>query len=78
VASLLVIPESIKNQLNLLKVDEQEAELADGTVITLEVVWPVEVRFENRKAIVSAMVVPGEVEILLGQFPCKRWMYRSI
>jgi hypothetical protein len=36
-ASLLVIPESIKNQLNLLKVDEQEAELADGNVITLEV-----------------------------------------
>ena len=68
-ASLLVIPESIKQQLNLLKVDEQEAELADGTVISLEVVGPVEVRFENRKAIVSAMVVPGEVEILLGAIP---------
>ncbi len=68
-ASLLVIPESIKNQLNLLKVDEQQAELADGRVITLEVVGPIEVRFENRKAIVSAMVVPGEVEILLGAIP---------
>lgn len=68
-ASMLVIPESIKQQLTLLKVDEQEAELADGTVINLEVVGPVEVRFENRKAIVSAMVVPGEVEILLGAIP---------
>ena len=68
-ASLLVIPESIKQQLNLLKVDEQQAELADGSVISLEVVGPIEVRFENRKAIVSAMVVPGEVEILLGAIP---------
>jgi clan AA aspartic protease len=68
-ASLLVIPESIKNQLNLLKVDEQQAELADGRVITLEVVGPIEVRFKNRKAIVSAMVFPGEVEILLGAIP---------
>ena len=35
----------------------------------MEVVGPIEVRFENRKAIVSAMVVPGEVEILLGAIP---------
>jgi clan AA aspartic protease len=68
-ASLLMITESIKNQLNLLKIDEQQAELADGSVINVEVVGPVEIRFENRKAIVSAMVLPGEVEVLLGAIP---------
>jgi len=68
-ASLLMITESIKNQLNLLKIDEQQAELADGSVIDVEVVGPVEIRFENRKAIVSAMVLPGEVEVLLGAIP---------
>ncbi|OCQ91758.1 hypothetical protein BCD67_09590 [Oscillatoriales cyanobacterium USR001] len=68
-ASLLMITESIKNQLNLLKIDEQQAELADGSVMDVEVVGPVEIRFENRKAIVSAMVIPGEVEVLLGAIP---------
>lgn len=65
-ASLLTIPPSIKNQLNLLKVDEQQAELADGSIIDVEIVGPVEVRFENRVAIVTALVIPGEAEVLLG------------
>jgi clan AA aspartic protease len=68
-ASMLTIPESIKHQLNLARVDEQQAELADGSIIDVEVVGPVEVRFENRKAIVSALVVTGEVEVLLGAIP---------
>lgn len=68
-ASMLAIPESIKSQLNLAKVDEQQAELADGTVINMEVVGPVEIRFENRKAIVTALVIPGESEVLLGAIP---------
>lgn len=68
-ASMLAIPESIKNQLNLRKVDEQQAELADGNVINLQVVGPVEIRFENRKAIVTALVIPGDSEVLLGAIP---------
>jgi len=68
-ASMLTIPESIKNQLNLPKVDDQQAELADGSIINVEVVGPVEIRFENRMAIVSALVIPGEAEVLLGAIP---------
>lgn len=68
-ASMLTIPESIKTQLNLRKVDDQQAELADGSIINVEVVGPVEVRFENRIAIVSALVIPGEAEVLLGAIP---------
>jgi clan AA aspartic protease len=68
-ASMLAIPESIKEQLQLPQVDEQQAELADGSVIAVEVVGPVEVRFENRIAIVSALILPGEAEVLLGAIP---------
>jgi len=68
-ASLLIITEYIKNQLNLLKIDEQQAELADGSVMDVEVVGPVEIRFENRKAIVSAMVLPNSKVVLLGAIP---------
>ncbi|MFB2898196.1 clan AA aspartic protease [Aerosakkonemataceae cyanobacterium BLCC-F50] len=68
-ASMLAIPESIKTQLNLRKVDEQQAELADGTVINLPVVGPVEIRFENRRVTTDALVVPGESEVLLGAIP---------
>lgn len=68
-ASMLTISNSIKNQLNLPKVDEQQAELADGSVINVEVVGPIEIRFENRKAISTAFVIPGEVEVLLGAIP---------
>lgn len=68
-ASLLTIPESIKQQLNLRKLDEQQAELADGSIIAVEVVGPVEVRFQNRKAITAAMVIPQEAEVLLGAIP---------
>lgn len=75
-ASLLTIPESIRDQpesirdqLELQKVDEQQAELADGSLIAVDVVGPVEVRFMNRKAITAAMVVPQETEVLLGAVP---------
>jgi clan AA aspartic protease len=68
-ASLLTIPESIRDQLDLQKVDEQQAELADGSLIAVDVVGPVEVRFMNRKAITAAMVVPQETEVLLGAVP---------
>jgi clan AA aspartic protease len=67
--SLLTISESLRNQLDLPTIDRQQAELEDGSVIDVEVVGPVEVRFQNRIAISSAMVVPGEAEVLLGAIP---------
>lgn len=68
-ASLLTISESVKNQLDLNKIEQQQAELADGSIITVDLVGPVEVRFENRVTITTAMVIPGEAEVLLGAIP---------
>ncbi|OLE51586.1 MAG: hypothetical protein AUG51_22530 [Acidobacteria bacterium 13_1_20CM_3_53_8] len=68
-ALMLTINEEIKSQLGLQKVDERSAQLADGTVLNLDVVGPVEVRFANRRSSVDAMVLPGDAEPLLGSIP---------
>ncbi len=69
-ASLLAIPESIRDQLDLQTVDEQQAELADGSVIAVDLVGPVEVRFMKRKPITAAMV-PRKRRFCWVQFPCE-------
>jgi clan AA aspartic protease len=68
-ATMLAIPEFVKTQLDLRRIDEIEAELADGSSRTLEVVGPVEVRFENRRTLVEALVVPDSTQVLLGAIP---------
>jgi clan AA aspartic protease len=68
-AYMLSINEEIKMQLDLVVVDEQEAELADGTLRRVEIVGPVEVRFENRRTSVDAVVLPHNTEVLLGAIP---------
>lgn len=68
-AYMLAINEVLKTQLGLEVVEKRPAELADGTVIDLEVVGPVEVRFKNRQTTVRAMVLPGDAEVLLGAIP---------
>lgn len=65
----LAINEEIKLQLGLRVVDRKLAGLADGTTIGLEVVGPIEIRFKNRKSITTAMVLPGNSEVLLGTIP---------
>ena len=68
-AYMLAINETIKNQLELPVIDRSPAVLADGSVIQLEIVGPVEVRFANRRTTVDAMVLPGNNEVLLGAIP---------
>jgi clan AA aspartic protease len=68
-SSMMAITESVKALLALSKMDEMQAELADGSVVLLEVVGPIEVKFQNRKTIVNAMVVPDSSEVLLGAIP---------
>jgi len=68
-AYMLAINEHIKAQLDLPVLDKQIAHLADGREIELEIVGPVEVRFENRATTVRAMVLPGDAEVLLGSIP---------
>ena len=66
---MLSINETIKAQLDLMIIEEQIAELADGSRIKLEVVGPIDVRFANRSTSVRAMVLPGDAEVLLGSIP---------
>jgi clan AA aspartic protease len=68
-ASMLVINESIKEQLALPKLGEESAILADGSIVKLDLVGPIEVRFKTRRTTVDALVVPGEAEVLLGAIP---------
>jgi predicted aspartyl protease len=53
-------------QLGLEVLEIQEAELADGSLRKIEIVGPVEVRFENRRTTVDAAVLPNKAETLLG------------
>lgn len=55
----------------LPKLDEQLAEMADGRRIKLDIVGPVDIRFANRATTVRAMVLPGDIEPLLGVIPLK-------
>lgn len=68
-AYMLSINENIKAQLDLTVIEEQIAELADGSRVKLEVVGPVDVRFANRSTSARALVLPGDAEVLLGAIP---------
>jgi hypothetical protein len=43
--------------------------MADETQLEVDVVGPVQVRFEDHFTIVKAVVLPGTSEVLLGAFP---------
>jgi clan AA aspartic protease len=68
-AYMLCINEHIKSQLDLPVVSNMEAELADGTITTMDIVGPVIINFKNRTTSCNAAVLPGESEVLLGAIP---------
>lgn len=68
-AFMLSINENIKTQLDLPVIEKQFVTLADESTIEVEIVGPVEVRFENRRTTVDALVLPGDAEVLLGAIP---------
>ena len=68
-AFMLSINENIKTQLNLPLIENQFVTLADESTIEVEIVGPVEVKFENRSKTVRALVLPGDAEVLLGAIP---------
>jgi predicted aspartyl protease len=63
---MMAINEETMIQLGLEPEEERTAQLADGSIIKLPIVSPIRVRFENRTATCSAMVLPGNTEMLLG------------
>jgi clan AA aspartic protease len=66
---MLAINTEIKEKLGLPSIEKQVATLADETQIEVEIVGPVEVRFENRRTNVDAMILPNATEVLLGSIP---------
>lgn len=68
-ASMLAITRSVCEILVLRQRGQTQAELADGSIAMLDVVGPIEVRFQNRRTSVEAIVVPDEGDVLLGAIP---------
>ncbi len=65
----LVINEEIQKQLNLPVRERQAVEMADETVMEVDVVGPIEVRFQHKRTIVDAVIMPGTSGVLLGAYP---------
>ena len=65
----LVINEEIQKQLDLPVIERRAVEMADETVIEVDVAGPIEVRFENKRTIVDAVIIPGTSGVLLGAYP---------
>jgi clan AA aspartic protease len=68
-AFMMCINADVQKKLNLAKVGEKLAILADGSCVSVDVVGPVQVRFANRTANVDAMLLPGKSDVLLGAIP---------
>jgi clan AA aspartic protease len=66
---MLAINENIQQILQLPVIDKRNARMADDSVLACDVVGPVLLKFKNRTAICSAMVLPGDSEPLLGAIP---------
>lgn len=66
---MLAINENIQEQLQLPVVEKRKAQLANGQILECDVVAPIEIKFKNRRCNCSAMVLPGESEVLLGVIP---------
>ena len=43
--------------------------MCSSDLVSLDIVGPIEVRFENRMAMCNAMVLDGDTEVLLGAIP---------
>ena len=65
----LVINEEVQQQLNLRVLGKQTVKLADETLLEVEIVGPVAIRFEDRSTIMTAIVLPATSEVLLGAYP---------
>lgn len=63
----MVIPESLRHQLQLDEQDRKEVTLADGSKRLVPYVGPIEVRFQNRVGFVGAIVMGDQA--LLGAIP---------
>jgi len=66
-ATVLVIPDSLRDELGLGTIGRRVVGIADGSTLECDLVGPVEVRFAGRSTVGNAVARPGNVQILLGQ-----------
>ena len=66
---MLVINENIQEQLQLPIVGKRKVQMANGHIAEYDVATNIELRFKNRSALCSALVLPGDSEPLLGAIP---------
>jgi clan AA aspartic protease len=66
---MLAINENIQAYLQLPVVEKRRARLADESIVTCDIVAPIEIKFKNRRCSCSAIVLPGNAEPLLGAIP---------
>ena len=65
----LVINEEVQRRLNLPILERRTVKLADETLLDVDVVGPIEVRFENKRIRTDAVLLPDTSEVLLGAYP---------
>lgn len=65
----LCINESIQAQLQFPLVEKRKVKAINDSILELDIVDNVEVRFKNRATTCRAMVLPGDSEPLLGAIP---------
>ena len=68
-ATDLVINNEIKDLLDVRVLEKRTVRLPDDTLREVEIVGPIEIRFENHSAYAGAMVLPDAEEVLLGRLP---------
>ncbi|MGC4035165.1 MAG: hypothetical protein QM764_04325 [Chitinophagaceae bacterium] len=68
-AYLMGITETVQEQLDLSFIEKRKVVLGDGSVKEFDVVGPIIVKFKNRTAICSALVLSGSNESILGAIP---------
>lgn len=66
-ATVMVIPEYLRQQLGLLNFGSKLVAMADGSIRECEIVGPIEVRYSGRNMVGTAVVMPEVDQILLGQ-----------
>jgi clan AA aspartic protease len=70
-AFMMCINENIQEVLNLSFIEKRIVRLTDDQPTEFDVVGPIKVKFANRTAICSALVLAGNSEPLLGKIPMK-------
>lgn len=68
-AITMCINETIQEQMQFPVIGVRKAQMANDHIIEVPLVNHVEIRFKNRSAMCSAMVLPGNAEILFGSIP---------